>query len=136
MTSTSSLPTSAVQFARPVAIIALIFGVMTVLSGGGVLFGPEETRESAGNYVGFVVWFNFLAGGAYVAAAIGLWQRQKWSARLATLIAVATAVVALGFAFLVLRGAAFEMRTVGAMALRLAFWVAVAVLAHRATRKA
>jgi hypothetical protein len=113
----------------------MIFGVMTVLSGGGVLFGPAETREAAGNYVGFVVWFNFLAGGAYVAAAIGLWLRKNWAAHLSTLIAAATAAVASGFAFLVLRGEAFEMRTVGALAFRFVFWAAVALLAHRATRK-
>lgn len=136
MTNTSSLPNTAIKWARPVAVIALIFGVATLLSGGGVLFGPQETRESAGNYVGFVVWFNFLAGGVYVAAAVGLWLRQTWSAQLAGLIAATTAVVALGFAVLVLRGAAFEMRTVGALALRFAFWAAVALLAHRATRKA
>ncbi|MBW6494674.1 MAG: hypothetical protein K0B16_09005 [Burkholderiaceae bacterium] len=136
MTNTSFLPTTAIQWARPVAVIALIFGVITLLSGGGVLFGPQEARDSAGNFVGFVVWFNFLAGGAYVAAAVGLWMRKSWSAHLATLIAAATAAVALGFAVLVLRGAAFEMRTVGAMALRFAFWAAVALLAHRATRKA
>lgn len=130
------LPTTSFQWARPVAVFALIFGVMTILSGGGVLFGPAETRASAGNYVGLVVWFNFLAGGAYVAAAVGLWLRKRWAAHLATLIAVATAVVALGFAFLVLRGEAFEMRTVGALALRFVFWVAVALLAHRATRNA
>lgn len=136
MNSHSRLPTTSFLWARPIAAVALIFGVMTVLSGGGVLFGPAETRELAGNYVGLVVWFNFLAGGAYVTAAIGLWLRENWAAHLATLIAVATAVVAVGFAFLVLRGVAFEMRAVGALALRFAFWAAVALLAHRATRKA
>ena len=118
------------------AVIAMIFGVMTVFSGGSVLFGPAEAREWAGSYIRFVVWFNFLAGGAYVAAATGLWLRKKWAAHLSILIMVATAVAATGFSIVVLRGEAFEMRTVGALAFRFIFWAAVALLAYRAFRKA
>lgn len=112
----------------------MVFGVMTILSGGSVLFGPDEARAWAGNAIPFIVWFNFLAGGAYVAAAIGLWVRQNWAAHLATLIAAATGLAAIGLAVLVLRGAAFEMRTIGAMAFRFGFWAAVAFLAQRAVR--
>lgn len=122
------------RWARPVAVFALIFGVMTIVSGGSVLFGPTQAREWAGNYIRFVVWFNFLAGSAYVAAAIGLWLRRVWAGHLAALIAGATALVASGFAAVVLQGAAFEMRTAGALAFRFAFWAAVAAVAYRAAR--
>lgn len=124
-------PASLSHWAKPIAALALIFGVMTIISGGSVLFGPPQAQEWAGNYIRIVVWFNFLAGGAYVVAAVGLWLRQNWAAHLAVAIAVATAVAALGFAILILRGAPFEMRTVGALAFRFAFWAAVALLARR-----
>lgn len=117
---------------RPVAIVAAIFGVMTIFSGGTVLFGPSAAQEWAGNYVQFIVWFNFLAGFAYVMAAIGLWLRTMWAIQLAVVIAAATVLAAAGFAFLVLNDVAFEMRTVGALAFRFMFWAAVAVFAHRA----
>ncbi|MDP1605693.1 MAG: hypothetical protein Q8L93_03465 [Rhodocyclaceae bacterium] len=109
-----------------VAAIALVFGLATIVSGGKVLFGGEAARAAAGNYVPFVVWFNFLAGFAYVAAATGLATGQAWAAHLALAIAVATALVFLVFGLFVLGGAPFESRTIGAMTLRTALWAGIA----------
>ena len=119
---------------RLLAIVALVFGVMTLFSGGSVLFGPAEAQVWAGNYIRFVVWFNFLAGGVYIVAAIGLWMGADWAVRLSVLIALATAIVALGFAIVVMRGSPFETRTVGALALRFSFWTAVALITKRAIK--
>jgi len=109
-----------------VAAVALAFGVATILSGGQVLFGPESAREAAGHYIPFVVWFNFLAGFVYVAAAIGLATRQPWAAFLALVIAGATSLVFFYFVLFVLTGVPFESRTVGAMTLRIALWAGIA----------
>lgn len=127
-------PTPPSIWLKLLAVLALIFGVMTVFSGGGVLFGPAEAQTWAGNYVRFVVWFNFLAGGVYIVAAIGLWTGANWAVHLSVLIAIATALVALGFALMVILGSPFEMRTVGALALRISFWTLVALIAKRAVR--
>lgn len=51
------------------ALLAVGFGLLTLWSGGNVLFGGEDARAAAGNYVPFVVVFNFAAGFAYVLAA-------------------------------------------------------------------
>lgn len=110
------------------AAAAAVFGVATVLSGGRVLFG---SGTGAGAYVPFVVAFNFTAGFAYVAAAVGLAAGRRWSAPLAAAIAVATVLVFAAFGVHVATGGAYEPRTVGAMALRSAFWLALAVLARR-----
>ncbi len=114
-----------------VATVALVFGLATIASGGRVLFGGEAARSAAGNYVPFVLWFNFLAGFAYVVAAAGLAARQAWAARLALFIAVATAVTFLVFGLFVLTGTPFEMRTVAAMTLRTALWSGIAWFACR-----
>ncbi|MCK8463432.1 hypothetical protein MUY35_06170 [Aliiroseovarius sp. S1339] len=123
------------RWSKPIAVLALIFGVMTVFSGGNVLFGPAEARDMAGNYIGFVVWFNFLAGFAYIAAAVGLWLGKGWAIRLAGLIAAATAIAILGFILAILSGSAFEMRTVGALALRFSFWTAIALVMRRGVKQ-
>lgn len=109
--------------------IAVAFGIATILSGGRVLFGGEAARASAGAYVSFVLWFNFAAGFAYVVAGAGLLLWRPWAARLSLAIAAATVAVAIAFAIHVLGGGAFEMRTVGAMALRGAVWIIIAGLA-------
>ena len=113
------------------ALVALAFGALTIASGGRVLFGPDAARAAAGHYVPFVLWFNFLAGFAYVAAGAGLWYWRRWAAWLALGIAAASALVFAAFGVHIALGGAFEPRTVAAMTLRTAFWVAIAVAAQR-----
>ena len=123
--------TSRPVWASIAAIVALVFGALTIFSGGRVLFGPEEASVAAGNYVTFVLWFNFLAGFAYVAAGAGLWLWRRWAAWLALGIAAATALVFAAFGVHVAMGGAFELRTVAAMALRTLLWAGIAVAAQR-----
>ncbi len=115
------------------AAFALVFGAATIVAGGRVLFGPDAARAAAGRYVPFVVWFNFLAGFAYVAAAIAIALRLRWAGALAAAIALATLVACLALGAHVAAGGAFESRTVAAMAFRLAAWsgIAVALLRSR-----
>lgn len=131
MPATLHRPTDPFRWRRPVAALAMIFGVLTVVSGGHVLFGPAEAQMAAGDYVSFVVWFNFLAGWVYAVAAAGLWLGRTWAGRLAVFIAAATGLTALAFAVVVAQGRAFEMRTVVALAIRFAFWAGVAVLSRK-----
>lgn len=114
---------------RAAALAAAVFGVLTIRSGGAVLFGPPEAAQAAGQVVPFVLWFNFLAGFAYLAAAAGLWLAARWGAWTAAAIAAATALVFALLGLAVASGTAYEMRTVWAMALRTGFWAAVAALA-------
>jgi len=116
---------------RAIAVFAIGFGLLTIKEGGLVVSGDEAARAAAGNYVPFVVWFNFLAGFAYVIAGAGLWARRRWAARLALLIAGATAATFAAFIALVAAGGAYELRTVAAMTLRTLAWAAIAWVAHR-----
>ncbi len=114
------------------SLIGIVFGLLTLKEGGTVLFGGEAARAAAGNYVPFVLWFNFLAGFAYVAAGIGLGLRQRWAAYAAIAIAAATAVVFVALGVRILFGGTFEVRTVIAMTLRTGIWTVIAVIAWRA----
>ena len=116
------------------AIIAILFGALTVFSGGSVIFLSESAR-AAGNYVPFVVWFNFLAGFAYVISGIGLYKWRRWGVNLSMAIAVLTLLVFAGLGFHILQGGAFEMRTVMAMAFRFFMWAGIAILANMAWKK-
>lgn len=120
-----------------ISLIAVAFGVLTLREGGATLFIDGPARAAAGNYVPFVLWFNFLAGFAYVIAGAGLWLRQRWAAWLALTIALATALVFLAFGVHVYFGGAYEQRTVIAMSLRTLVWAGIAMVAWRrsASRK-
>ena len=109
--------------------IAVVFGIATIVSGGRVIFGGG--RAEAGNVVDFVLWFNFLAGFAYIVAGVGLWMRRRWAAWLAIVITVATALVFLAFGVHVALGGAWERRTVVAMTLRTLVWAGIAAIAWR-----
>lgn len=118
-----------------ISLVAIGFGLLTIRAGGTVLFGSAAARSAAGHYVPFVLWFNFLAGFAYVIAGVGLWLERRWAAWLALVIAVATALVFAAFGVHVLAGGAYELRTVVAMSLRTLVWTAIAVVALLARRR-
>jgi hypothetical protein len=111
---------------RAIALVAVLFGAATVWSGGNVLFGAGA--GAAGNYVAFIVWFNFLAGFAYIAAGIGIWRRRPWATQLAAALALLTAIAFIAFGGWVATGGAYEMRTVVAMTIRTVLWTAIAAL--------
>lgn len=116
---------------RSASMIAVGFGLLTIKEGGTVLFGNEAARVAAGNYVPFVLWFNFVAGFAYVTAGVGLWMQQRWAVWLAIAIAAATAFTFAAFAAHVYSGGAYEQRTVIAMSLRTLVWVTISMVAWR-----
>ena len=92
-------------------VAAIAFGLLTLISGGSALFGLVDM----GAVVPFVLWFNFLAGFAYVIGGRPV----------ALTILIANATVFAVFGWRVFVGDAFEARTVGAMTFRTAFWVAM-----------
>ena len=114
-----------------IAIIAVLFGLLTIKSGGSVLFIDGPDRQAAGNYVPFVVWFNFLAGFIYIIAGAGLWKQKQWAVWLAVFIALATLVVFALFGIAVINGELYEVRTVAAMSLRTVVWTLIAMFAYR-----
>lgn len=115
--------------------IGLVFGLLTVFSGGMALFGGEAARAAVGNAVPFVLWFNFVAGFFYVLAGLGLLLNRSWAVWLSIAIAVATALVLAAFGLHVAGGGLYEMRTVGAMLLRSAVWAIIAAVGWRSMRR-
>lgn len=83
------------------AAVAVIFGLLTIVSGGRALFGGVDM----GAVVPFVLWFNFLAGFAYVLAGIGLWRGAGLAPMLSLGIALATVAVFAAFLWHVVSGA-------------------------------
>ena len=114
-----------------ITIVAFMFGLLTIKSGGSVLFIDGADRQAAGNYVPFVLWFNFLAGFVYIVAGAGLWLKKQWAAKLSVLIVVATLIVYAILGLYILGGGLYEMRTVIAMSFRSIIWAFIAIFAYR-----
>lgn len=109
------------------AVFAVLFGLLTLKEGGLVLFLDGAARRAAGQYVPFILWFNFIAGFAYVIAGLGLWMKRHWAGWLAIAIFGSTALAFVAFGLHIVGGGAYEQRTVVAMSLRTLIWMTVAV---------
>ena len=116
------------------AIAAIVFGAVTILSGGRALFGSLEMRAELGNVVPFVLWFNFLVGFVYILAGAGLLRRRRWAVYVSLFVAISTILVFAAFGLHVMDGGTFETRTVGALTIRVLFWIAVTIAAMRAMK--
>ena len=123
------------RIANWVAIAAIVFGVVTVLTGGRALFGSLESRADFGNVVPFVLWFNFLAGFVYLVAGAGLLLCRRWAVYTSMFVAVSTILVFVAFGVHVIGGGAFERRTIGALTIRTLFWIAVTMVSIRAVKR-
>ncbi len=109
------------------AMVAILFGVMTIKAGGSTLF-IEEVGKAAGDIVPFVLWINFVLGFAYVAAGIGLFLGKSWAKPLSLGIAGITLVTYAAFGIHVALGGLFKAKTVKVMAVRSLLWISIAVL--------
>lgn len=116
------------RVSRIAGAVAIGFGVLTIASGSATLLGGLDM----GRVVGFVLWFNTLAGLAYVVAGLGLWRGRRWAFPLSLAIFAATVLVFAGFGVHVAQGGSYEMRTIFAMTLRSAVWGVFALVARQA----
>lgn len=120
---------------KATAILAVLFGAITLFKAGSILYGAPSAREAVGDYVPFVVQFNFVAGAFYIIAGIGIYLKQGWAGVVSALIAGATILTAAAFALHIFAGGKYEMQTIGALAIRTAFWVTITLIMWRTGRK-
>lgn len=111
------------------SLLACVFGVLTLKSGGSVLFIDGVARQAAGDYVPFVLWFNFSAGFIYILTAIALWLMRPWAVWLSLLLVISTLITFAALGLYIHNGGAYEMRTVIAMTLRITVWIVITVFA-------
>jgi hypothetical protein len=123
-------PTKRPMMITILAAIAVAFGALTLFSGGQNLFSEAVIAE-AGNTIPFVLWFNFLAGFAYIFAGYLLWKWKICGVRLSAVIAGATLLVFLAMGIYVIQfEGLYNAKTVGAMVIRSSVWLVIAVLAR------
>jgi hypothetical protein len=131
MENTQDLKSKRPLLITSLSLVAILFGIATLKEGGTVLF-TEAGKQGAGNFVPFVLWFNFFAGFAYIFAGIMIFRLKSCSRKLSSVIAIATVIVFVLFGVHILNGGAYELRTVVAMTLRSGIWIAIALFAFRA----
>jgi len=107
-----------------IAILAILYGIMTLKAGGSTLF-IDEVRLAAGDYVPFVLWINFLLGFAYITAGMGLFLGKMWAKNLSLSIAGITLITYAAFGIHIALGGLFKAKTLKAMTVRSLVWVGI-----------
>lgn len=113
------------------ALVAAVFGIVTLIAGGRILFGFAEA--------GFVVIpqvlvFNTVMGALYVLAAVLIVRDIDRGRPLALLIALANVAVLLAVVALRASGTSVAGQTLAAMTLRSAVWITIAAALFRDRR--
>ena len=119
---------------RILSVIAVVFGLLTLKAGGSVFFNIGSLRQAEGNFVPFVLWFNFLSGFFYIAAGIGFWIQKRWAVSLSIALLISIVITYIFFGIHVLNGGPYEMRTVYAMALRTFLWAVISIVSYKQIR--
>lgn len=106
---------------RTAAVVAVVFGLVTVLAGARVLRGADP------GYVVFMplLAFNTTMGVAYAAVGVAIWRGVRWSATAAGLIAGLNVLVLGVIASVYAMGGAVAVDSLRAMAFRSVVWIAL-----------
>lgn len=113
-----------------IPLIIFIFGLMTIKEGGFVLFDINNAQSSHGNYVPFVVKFNFFSGFIYIFIAFGLYKEKKWVKQLSLIMLFSILVVFLLFLIHIEGGGLYEKKTLFAMIFRTFTWTFISFISY------
>jgi hypothetical protein len=115
---------------RVAAVVAVLFGLLTLVAGGRVLLGGDP------GYLVFrpLVLFNAAMGALYLGAGVLIWRDSPAGRRLAAGIALVNAAVLAGVIALRLGGGPVARESVGAMTLRTVVWAGTWSMLVRAGR--
>lgn len=106
------------------ALVAILFGVVTMIAGGRVLLGVDP------GYVVFLplLLYNATMGLAYVGAGVMIWRDVTRGRQLAAVIAALNLVVLVAIVVLRRTGAAVAADSVRAMTFRTVVWIVLFLL--------
>jgi hypothetical protein len=112
-----------------------VFGLLTLFLSSSIIFDWFGIREKEGNYVLLVVWANFICSMIYLIGALGMIRDRLWAVKLLILATVVLLVAYAGLFVHINSGGAYETKTIGAMAFRIAVTAVLALLGYFTLRK-
>jgi hypothetical protein len=107
---------------RVAAILAVVFGLLAIRQGGGILLGVI----TAGNDVlTWLLWYKVVMGLVSVIAGVGMWMERAWSITLAVNILAFHSIVFLGLIGMYQLGQAVAMTSLLGMLLTTFGWIVI-----------
>lgn len=114
---------------------ALLFGVITLFASSAVLFNFTTVFQKSGNYLSFILWMNLLSSPLYLLSAVGLKSLKMWALHLLLVILIMLFINLTFFILLIKNEGDYELETLMALALRIAFTSTLAFIAFNNTIK-
>lgn len=112
------------------AVIILVFGLLTLFLSSSVIFDWFDIRKKEGNFVWVVVWANFLASFLYLLSSYGFFRSKKWTSAVMVISSLVLAAGLIGLYVHIDGGGIYETKTIGAMIFRTSITLVFAVLAY------
>ncbi len=114
-----------------VAAVAVLFGIVTVLAGGGVLLGSDPGYEVFRP----LVIYNTVMGAAYVAGGVTIWRSSNAGRYAAGAIFLLNLVVLVGIVLIYRNGGAVAVDSLRAMTFRTVVWLVLFLAASWLVRR-
>lgn len=108
------------------ALVFIIFGVITVISGGRSLF-TVAGFNSRGQIVPVVLWYNFVAGFFYIIVGISTFKLKSCAKKVSAILAISSIIVLIYLINYIFQGGIYENKTLFAMSFRTIFWTIFAI---------
>ncbi|WP_372757164.1 hypothetical protein [Mariniflexile sp.] len=122
----NKIPTSKEVFRIVIAeLLALIIGIMSVISGSLVLLNYKVPNY---NILNWLVVYNVILGFISIIAAILMWKKNKSARRLISIILILHVLV-LAYLYFFSNEAALE--SIKAMGFRVSIWIVILLLTYK-----
>lgn len=115
---------------RIVPILLSAFALLTLFLSGSIIFDLFGIRAREGNYVGLVVWANFICSLLYLAAAYGLVKLKRWPYKILIVAASVLSIALAGLLIHINQGGLYETKTIGALVFRIGVTLAFAYYSY------
>ncbi len=119
------------SYTKILAIVLIIFGLLTLFLTSSIIFDWFGIREKEGNYVLFIVWANFICSWIYLFSGYGILKQKRWSVKLLIIAGLILISTLLGLFIHINAGLEYETKTIGAMFFRITVTFIFAYFAHR-----
>ena len=113
-----------------IAIVLTAFGLLTFYLSSSLLFDLFDVRAEQGNYVGFVVFTNFLCSLLYLISAFGFIANKEWTIYPLIISTLALIATLLRFSIYVSSGGIHEAKTMSALIFRIVVTLIFTILAY------
>lgn len=119
------------KFRYILPFVAVLLGIISLIEGGGYIFGLSHEQMISERIIPLILYFNFLTAPVYITTAILAFRQSRLAATFSAWLSLGIVLAVAYMVVFILGDGAFMARTVAGMAFRLLFWLGFSLWARR-----